>query len=192
MIEIGELERIAQKEDGGVVAHQIPIAFFRVELDGEAADVALGVGRAALAGDGGEARKERSLLAHARKQLGARVPRDVVRHREGAVSAGALRVHAALGDDLTIEVRELLQQPNVLEQRRAARSGRHRILIVDDGRSRSSRQLLRFVFHGSSALSAGLGAPPAETVGRRTSDAHGITEAWPLAASFMLSNLTRA
>ena len=49
VVEVGEFQRVAQEEDRRVVAHEIPVALFGVELHGEAADVALGVGGAALA-----------------------------------------------------------------------------------------------------------------------------------------------
>ena len=55
VVEVDELLGIAQEEDGRVVAHEVPVAVGRVELHGEAADVSLGVGRAALARHGGEA-----------------------------------------------------------------------------------------------------------------------------------------
>ena len=104
VVEVGELERIAQEEDRRVVAHQIPVALLGVELHGEAADVALGVGGAALAGHGGEADEEVGLLADLGEDLGPGVAGDVVGDGEGAVGAGALGVHAALGDHLPVEV----------------------------------------------------------------------------------------
>ena len=55
VVEVGELQRVAEEEHRRVVADHVPVAFLGVELQREAADVALGVGRAALAGDGGEA-----------------------------------------------------------------------------------------------------------------------------------------
>jgi phosphoribosylcarboxyaminoimidazole (NCAIR) mutase len=39
-----------EKEHGRIVAHQVPVALFGVELDGKAADIALGIARAALSG----------------------------------------------------------------------------------------------------------------------------------------------
>ena len=69
VVEVGELERIAQEEHRRVVADQIPVAFFGVELHGEAADIALGIGRAALAGDGREAREHSVFLPTSEKIL---------------------------------------------------------------------------------------------------------------------------
>ena len=57
---------------------------------------------------------------------------DVVRDREGAMCAPALRMHAALGDHLAVEMRQLLDQPDVLQQRRAARAGGHNVGVVSD------------------------------------------------------------
>ena len=133
VVEVGELERIAQEEDRRVVAHQVPVALLGVELHGKAADVTLGVGRAALAGHGGKADEEIGLLSHLGEDLGLGIAGDVVGDGEGAVGAGTLGVHAALGDHLPVEVGEFLQEPDILQQHRAARSGGHDVLVVGDG-----------------------------------------------------------
>lgn len=52
----GEEDGVAYEEDGRVVAHQVPVALLRVELDGEPAWVTGRVCRAALAS---HLRKER-------------------------------------------------------------------------------------------------------------------------------------
>ncbi len=56
-----------------------------------------------------------------------------LRDLQRAECAGALRVNAALGNHLAIEVRELFEQPYVLQDDRAAHAGRHRILVIGDG-----------------------------------------------------------
>src|SRR5258708_287178 len=94
-----------------------------IELEGGAADVAFRIGRAALAGDGREAREHGRLLPDLRENLGLGVAGDVVGHREGAVGTPALGVHAPLRDYLPVEMRHLLDQPDILEQRRAAPTG---------------------------------------------------------------------
>jgi hypothetical protein len=86
-----------------------------IELHGEAPDVALGIGGAALAGHGGEAHEEVGFLADLREDLSLGVLGDVVGDREGAVGARALGVHAALGDHLSIEMGEFLQKPNIFQ-----------------------------------------------------------------------------
>lgn len=63
VIEIRKPQRIAEKEDGRVVADDVPVSLLGVELDREAANVALGVSRTALSGNGGEADEYRGFLA---------------------------------------------------------------------------------------------------------------------------------
>ena len=144
VVEVGELERIAHEEHRRVVADQVPVAFLGVELQREAANVALRIGRTALAGDGGEAGEHFGLLADLRKDLRPSVFRDVVGHGKGAVGAGALGVHAPLGDHLAVEVGELLQVPDILQQLRPARAGGHDVLVVGNWASGIGGQLLVF------------------------------------------------
>lgn len=130
LVEVGELARVTQEEHRRVVADQVPVAFFGVELQGEAADVTLGVGGATLAGHRGEAGEHLGLLADLLEQLGAGVPGDVVGDGEGTERARALGVHAALGNDLAVEVGQLFQQPHVFHQQRAARASGPAVLVV--------------------------------------------------------------
>ena len=51
-MKFGNLYGSRTKNTGVLLPHHVPVAFLGVELHGEAADVALGVGGAALAGDG--------------------------------------------------------------------------------------------------------------------------------------------
>ncbi|KAG1251847.1 hypothetical protein G6F65_018175 [Rhizopus arrhizus] len=135
LVEVGELARVAQEEHWRVVADQVPVAFFGVELQREAADVAFGVGGATLAGHRGEAGEHFGLLADLLEQLGAGVLADVVGDGEGAECARALGVHAALGNDLAVEIGQLLQQPHVFHQQRAARAGGLAVLVVHHRRA---------------------------------------------------------
>jgi hypothetical protein len=64
------------------------------------------------------------------EDLGAGVLGDVVGDGEGAERARALGVHAPLGDDLAHEVGQLLVQPHVLRQQRAARAGGEAVAVV--------------------------------------------------------------
>src|SRR5580698_10055433 len=63
VVEVGELERITNEKDGGVVSNQVPVTFLGIELQRETADVALSVGGTARPGDSREAGKHRSRLA---------------------------------------------------------------------------------------------------------------------------------
>jgi hypothetical protein len=74
--EVGELRGIAKEEHRRVVADEIPDPLLGVELEREAARIALAVGRAGLAADGGEAQEQRRLCPP-REQLGLGVAGDV-------------------------------------------------------------------------------------------------------------------
>ena len=52
--EVGKLGRVTDEEDGGVVEDPIPVTFISLELDGETAGVASGIGGARFTTDGGE------------------------------------------------------------------------------------------------------------------------------------------
>ncbi len=109
MVEVGEAERVAEEEHRRVVADDVPVAVFGVELQRSAADVALRIGGAALAGNRREAGEHRRLLADLGEDLRLGESGDVVRDSEGPVRPPALRVHAAFGDHLAVEMRQLLE-----------------------------------------------------------------------------------
>jgi hypothetical protein len=132
VVEVGELERIAQEEDRRVVPDQVPVALLGVELHGKAPDVPLGVGGAPLAGDGGEAQETVGLLADLGEDLGFGVLGDVVGHGKGAVGAGALGVHPPFGNHLPIEMGQFFQEPGILQELRPPRPGGQDILVVDN------------------------------------------------------------
>jgi hypothetical protein len=58
---------------------------------------------------------------------------DVVGDGEGPVGAGTLGVHPPFGDDFAIEVGEFFQEPDILQQLRAAWPGGHHVLVVATG-----------------------------------------------------------
>ena len=119
MDEIRELHRVLDEEHRDVVADEIPVAFVGVELDGEAAHIARRVGRAAFAGDRREAHEYRRALAGFGEDRGARQLGERLVALEIAVRARAARMHDALGNALMVEVRDLLAEDEVFEQRRA-------------------------------------------------------------------------
>lgn len=147
VIEIRELDGLSQEEDRGVVAHEVPVTLLRVELDGKSADVPLGIRRAALSGYGGETHKDRRLLADGVEELRAGIARDIMGGGEGAPGAESLGVHAALRDDLPVQVAEFFQVPGVLHEHGTTRSGSQGAVVVRDGSPGGSCQFL-FFFHG--------------------------------------------
>ena len=70
--QVGKLDRVLDEEHRDVVADEIEVAFFRVELDREAADVARQVDRAGAAGDRREADEDRRLLLRILQEGGLR------------------------------------------------------------------------------------------------------------------------
>jgi hypothetical protein len=139
-VEVGELQRVAVKEHRRVVADHIPVAFGGVEPQRVAADIALGVGGAALAGHRGEPGEHLTAVADLAEDRRLRVPGDVVGHPKRAEGTRTLGVHTALGDDFAGEVGELLDKPQILQEQRTARPGAHAVLVVGDGRSRRGGQ----------------------------------------------------
>ena len=71
--QVGELHRILNEEHRNVVAHQIPIAFIGVELDGKATHIARCVHRTRATGHGRDARKNGYALAGFGQHLGGGV-----------------------------------------------------------------------------------------------------------------------
>jgi len=63
VVEVRKPQRIAEEEYRRVVSHDVPVALLSIELQREAADIALGVRGAALARDSREAGRTRGLLA---------------------------------------------------------------------------------------------------------------------------------
>jgi hypothetical protein len=114
--EVRELERVTDKEDGGVVPRHIVVAVLGVELDGESARVPLRVRRASFSADGREPGEDLRLLAYPGEEPGFGVPGDIGGDLEVAVGAASLGVDDALRDTLPVEVAELFQQVNVLSR----------------------------------------------------------------------------
>ena len=129
--EVRELARVTDEEDRRVVSDHIVVAVFRVELDGEAARVARGICAALLSAHRGETQKERRALAGGGKELGLRELGDLrVGHLEIAMCTGALGMHDTLGNAFTVEVRQFVDQVEVLEQQRAIRAGAQAVLVI--------------------------------------------------------------
>lgn len=114
--EVGELESIPDEEDGRVVTHHVPVAFLRVELDGEPTRIPRRVGESRLSCHGRPSPKHGRLLADfAQKRCLAEI-RDVVGDFEVAMRTRAFGVNHSLRDALPVEMRILLEQVQVFEQ----------------------------------------------------------------------------
>src|SRR5688572_12128876 len=137
--EVGELHCVLDKEDRDVVADQIPVAFVGIELDGEAADIARRVGRAAFAEHRREPHEHGGALAGLGKDGCAGQLVERLEALEEPVRGGAACVHDPFGYALVIEVGDLFPEDEILEQRRATQAGLERTLIVAYGDRKSTR-----------------------------------------------------
>ena len=142
MDEVGKLHRVLDEEHRDVVADDVEITFVRIELDREAAHVARGVLRTAFARDRREAHEDRRPFALLAKRRGDREVRQRFVGLEESVRAAAARVHDALRNAFVIEMRDLLAQDEILEQRRATQPRLERALVVGDGNALVRREAL--------------------------------------------------
>ena len=129
--EVLEVNRVLEEEDRRGVADHVVVALGGVELQREPAQVPPQVGAAALPGHGGEPgpqRGRRVRLEQRRLGVGA----DVLGDLEPAERAAALGVRLPLRDPLPVPLGHLLDQVAVLQQDRAARAHRQRVLIALD------------------------------------------------------------
>ena len=61
---------------------------------------------------------------------------------KGTKGPGTFGVHAPFRDNFTVKMGQFFQEPDILQQLRAAGAGGHRILIIGDGRPGNGGQLL--------------------------------------------------
>ena len=117
-IRSGNLMASWMKNDRHVVADEVEVPLLRVELDGEAADVARQIARSAGAGHRREANEDRRPEGGILKELGLGVPRERLVDLEEAMGARAAGMDHALGNALVIEMGDLLAEDEVLQERR--------------------------------------------------------------------------
>ena len=132
MHEVGKLDRILDEEHRHVVADEVVVALFGIELHREAPHVAHGIGRPARPLHRRETHVHRRFGGRVLQERGLRVVGHRLVHAEHAVRGRAARMHHALRNALVIEMRDLLAHDEVFEQRRAARAAAQRVLVVGD------------------------------------------------------------
>ena len=144
MDEIGKFDGISDEKDGGVVSDHIPVALFRVELQGKSPDITDRIRRPLFSRDGGEASEDLRLFTDLRKYLRLCVLCDILSYRQDSVRPGCFRMDDPLRDTLAVEMRQLFEEMMVLDQSRASFSGREGILIIADRYARRGCQFLFF------------------------------------------------
>ncbi len=118
MDKIRELLGVFDKENGSVVAHHVPVAFFGIEFNGKAAGIAFGIGRTFFRHPRWkEADEDAGLLAQLVEYFGAGVlTGDIAGNGKCSECAAALGMYYALGDTLAVEMGHLFVQDKVLQQ----------------------------------------------------------------------------
>ncbi|MND87604.1 hypothetical protein D3C80_796070 [compost metagenome] len=145
--EVRELQRITHEENWRVVANQIPIAFFGVELQCKAAHIALGISCTLLTGNSREASQHWGFGTRLQR-LGLGVFRNIASNCQRAECTPTLGVNDALRNTLTVLVRQLFNQLIVLQQNRTALTSGKGILVIRDWRT-SACSHNRTVCHGN-------------------------------------------
>lgn len=114
--DIRELHGIVYEEDWYRIAHDIPVPFVCVELDGETTHIANCVRRAAGAEHGAEAEEHRGCAGCVGQDASRRVLLKALVQRELAEGASATGVDDTLGDPLMVESVDFLASGVVLQE----------------------------------------------------------------------------
>src|SRR5665811_2357996 len=130
MDEVGEFDGILNEENRDIVADQVPVAFLGVKLDGKSAYVTRGIYRTRAACDGRYTSKHGCLLTYLGEYPGGGVLFQRGGQLEKSMHARRSRVNDTLGNTLVIEMGDFFAEDEILQQRRAARIGPERVLII--------------------------------------------------------------
>ncbi len=128
--EVRKLDGVLNEKDRHVVADQIEVAFFGVELDRKATHVAHGIARAARALNGREAHEHRGLLARITQEARFTQRAMVFVGLEITMCRGAAGVNDTLRNTLMVKVRDLFTHDEVFEQRWAAAADFQCVLVI--------------------------------------------------------------
>ena len=85
--EVGEHQGVADEEDGGVVAHQVPVALLGVELDGEASWITCSVGRTGFTPNSTKPDGNRGLFSYLGKYSGLRYSIGLAKNRNRYITS---------------------------------------------------------------------------------------------------------
>src|SRR5450755_551121 len=121
--QIRELDSILDKEDGDVIADQIPIAFFGVELDRKSAHVTRSIHRTGATGDGRYSSEYRRFLAHLGEYPGGGVLLQRRGQFEESMNPRTTRVNNTLGNTLMVEMSDFVAEDEIFEKCRTTRIG---------------------------------------------------------------------
>lgn len=114
--EVRELRRVSEKEHGRVVRHCVPITILGPKLHRETARITSTVMAARLATDCRESNSNWALLSLFGEDVQSCQVGNWIGTFEEAVSTRALGVDNTLGDTFAVEMREQIDEMEVLEQ----------------------------------------------------------------------------
>lgn len=106
--EIRELQRVLDEKYRYVVADNIPVTLFSVELDRKAANISHSVSRATATQHCTEAQEDRGVSGCVRQNAGVGVFGKALMHLERSESTSAAGVHDSFWDSLMVEAVDLL------------------------------------------------------------------------------------
>eukprot|EP00963_Diacronema_lutheri_P000826 scaffold47_cov334-Pavlova_lutheri.AAC.56 len=130
MDHVRELHAITYEKHRHVVAHQVPIALPRVELDRESSRVSQGLGRPALVHHGTEPHDDRGLYSRCAEQICARQVGDVMRDFEEALGRSATSMDHSLRDPFAVKLSQFFQQVIVIQEDGTSLSRSKGIVVV--------------------------------------------------------------
>jgi len=133
MNQVWKLDGVLNEEDRNVVAHNIPVAFFRVELHGKAPHIARKIGRALIASHSREAGEDIGLLTFSLENVCRGDVLKRIQCLEIAMRTVAAGMHDAFRNALMVEVENLFTEDEVFGQHRSARARFQMVLVVGNG-----------------------------------------------------------
>lgn len=114
--EFANLCGIAKEKDGCVVRNDVPVSFVCAKLDTETPRIPSAIVRAGLSADGGEADANRTFVASLAEEFGKAEVIERLRAPVVSVSASTFGVDHTFWNTLSIEVRDEVNEVEVLEQ----------------------------------------------------------------------------
>lgn len=131
--EVRELRRVSEEEHWRVVRHCVPISILGPELDRKTARITSTVMAARLATNCRESNSDWALLSLFGKDVQSCQVGDWIGTFEEAVSTRALGVDNTLGDTFPVEMREQIDEVEILKQERPILTNALRLVRVRHG-----------------------------------------------------------
>ena len=120
MDQVREFDGILDEKDRDVIADEIPISFFGVELHRKSADIPRRVYRPCATSNGRYSSKHRSLLAQLSEDPGCSVFLQRRGQLEVSMNSRGSRVYDAFGNTLVVKMRDFFAEDEIFEKHRAA------------------------------------------------------------------------